>query len=99
MRIKSEHVPLTAFRTHYGLYEWLVMPFGLCNAPASFQRMMNDVLSPFLSKFVVVYLDDVLIYSNSLQEHRRHLRLVFAALRKHKLYCKLKKCEFGLKSV
>ncbi len=84
----------TAFKTRYGHYEFLVMPFGLTNAPATFQFVMISVLSPYLDRFVLVYLDDILVYSKSLSEHLVHLREVLVALREAKLYCKLSKCLF-----
>ena len=96
VRIAEDDIPKTAFRTRYGHYEFTVMPFGLCNAPATFQRMMNDVLRPYLDRFVICMLDDILIYSNSPEEHAEHLRLVLALLRQHKLYAKSTKCEFGV---
>jgi hypothetical protein len=94
IRVKQGDISKTAFRTKYGHFEWTVMPFGLTNAPATFQTLMNSVLRPYLDKFVIVYLDDVLIYSRTLQEHLQHLRMVLTLLRKHKLYAKLSKCDF-----
>jgi transposase InsO family protein len=99
VRIAPADIPKTAFRTRYGHYEWLVMPFGLTNAPATFQALMNSVLRPYLDRFVLVYLDDILIYSRTPQEHQEHLRLVLAALREHKLYAKLPKCDFGKRTL
>eukprot|EP00873_Tetraselmis_striata_P008895 jgi/Tetstr1/429159/TSEL_019112.t1 len=99
VRIKPEDIHKTAFRTHYGLYEYCVLPFGLTNAPAGFQTMMNRVLSPYLGKFCVVYLDDVLIYSKTAEEHLEHIRLVLRELQRHHLHIKLSKCSFGSTSV
>ncbi len=86
-------------RTRYGSYEFLVMPFGLTNAPATFCTFMNDIFREWLDDFVVIYIDDILIYSGSLEEHAEHLRKVFQRLRDNKLYAKLEKCEFGVMEV
>jgi transposase InsO family protein len=99
IRIASEDVPKTAFRTRYGHYEWKVLPFGLTNAPATFQALMNDILRPYLDDFVVVYLDDICIYSKTPEEHLEHLEKVLAVLQEHKLYVGLDKCTFGVEEM
>ena len=92
-------IPNTAFSTHYGLYEYLVVSFGLTNAPAYFMYLMNSVFMPELDKFVVVFIDDILIYSKTEEEHAQHLHRVLQCLREHQLYAKLSKCEFWLEEV
>ncbi|WVZ80919.1 hypothetical protein U9M48_028353, partial [Paspalum notatum var. saurae] len=99
MKIRPSDIPKTAFITRFGLYEYTVMSFGLTNAPAYFMNLMNKVFMEYLDKFVVVFVDDILIYSKTEEEHEEHLRLVLQKLRDHKLYAKLSKCEFWLDQV
>lgn len=94
IRIATEDVPKTAFRTRYGHFEFLVLPFGLTNAPATFMHLMHQTFRPYLDRFVLVFLDDILIYSKTLEEHTRHVQQVLELLRTEKLYAKLSKCEF-----
>ncbi|WVZ98600.1 hypothetical protein U9M48_044018 [Paspalum notatum var. saurae] len=98
-KIRPSDIPKTAFITGFGLYEYTVMSFGLTNAPAYFMNLMNKVFMEYLDKFVVVFIDDILIYSKTEEEHEEHLRLVLRRPRDHKLYAKLSKCEFWLDQV
>ena len=91
--------PKTTCVTKYGSYEFLVMPFGFTNAPTMFYTLMNKIFHPYLDKFMVVYLDDIVIYSNTLKEHVEHLRKVFKILRQNELYVKKEKCSFSKKKV
>ena len=97
--IHPEDIHKTAIRTPLGAYEFIVMPMGLCNAPSTFQRMMESVLRPYLTKFCMVYLDDLIIYSKNHNDHRQHLKLVLDALDSHQLKIKLKKCDFFMKRI
>jgi hypothetical protein len=99
IKIKPCDIPKPAFSTRYGLYEYLVMSFGLTNAPAYFMYLMNSVFMPELDKFVVVFIDDILIYSKTKEDHANHIRVVLQRLRDHRLYAKFSKCEFWLDSV
>ncbi|KAL4033156.1 hypothetical protein IC575_006242 [Cucumis melo] len=99
LRIKDEDIPKTAFRSRYGHYEFIVMSFGLTNAPAVFMDLMNRVFREFLDTFVIVFIDDILIYSKTEAEHEEHLRMVLQTLRDNNLYAKFSKCEFWLKQV
>ena len=99
LRIKPDDIPKTAFRTRYGHYEFTVMPFGLTNAPIAFMDLMNRVFRPYLDKFIVVFIDDILIYSRDKEGHVDQLRTVLQTLMEHQLYGKLKKCEFWLEEV
>jgi hypothetical protein len=97
--IRPEDIPKTAFTTRYGLFEYLVMYLGLTNAPAHFTYLMNSVFMPELDKFVVVFIDDILIYSKNEDEHAKHLRIVLTRLREHQLYAKFSKCAFWLEEI
>ncbi|GKA61150.1 putative reverse transcriptase domain-containing protein [Tanacetum coccineum] len=99
LRVQEEDIPKTAFRTRYGHYEFQVMPFGLTNAPAVFMDLMNRVCKPYLDKFVIVFIDDILIYSKNKQEHEEHLKLILELLKREELYAKFSKCEFWIPKV
>ncbi|GJV24393.1 putative reverse transcriptase domain-containing protein [Tanacetum coccineum] len=99
LRVHEDDIPKTAFRTRYGHFECTVMPFGLTNAPTVFMDLMNRVCKPYLDKFVIVFIDDIMIYSKTKEEHEVHLKLVLELLRKEKLYAKFSKCEFWLQEV
>ncbi|GJY78027.1 putative reverse transcriptase domain-containing protein [Tanacetum coccineum] len=99
LRVRKEDIPKTAFRTRYGHYEFQVMPFGLTNAPAVFMDLMNRVCKPYLDKFVIVFIDDILIYSKNKQEHEEHLKQILELLKKEELYAKFSKCEFWISKV
>ena len=94
LRSREANIPKTAFRTRYGHFEFTVMPFGLTNVPAAFMDLMHRVFRPYLDQFVIVFVDDILIYSQSEREHEDHLRIVLQLLRDHQLYAKFSKCEF-----
>ena len=99
IKIKEEDIPKTAFVSRYGHHEYLVVPFGLTNAPAIFMNLMNKIFMPYLDKFVIVFIDDILIYSKDKAEHAKHLKIVLQILREHQLYAKFSKCEFWLDQV
>ncbi|GJV76333.1 putative mitochondrial protein, partial [Tanacetum coccineum] len=99
IRMCEEDIPKTSFRTHQGHYEFLVMPFGLTNAPSSFQALMNEVFAPFLRKFVLVFFNDILVFSKDMTEHAKHLELVLDTMESQQLYAKMSKCVFGTTQV
>ncbi|XP_019232421.1 PREDICTED: uncharacterized protein LOC109213113 [Nicotiana attenuata] len=99
LKIREPNIPKTAFRTRCGHYEFLVMLFGLTNAPAAFMHLMHNVFWPYLDSFVIVSIDDILVYSRSREDHEQHLRTVLQTLREKKLYAKFSKCEFGFSSI
>ncbi|CAN4117990.1 unnamed protein product [Withania somnifera] len=98
LRIRTEDIPKTAFRTRYGHYEFLAMSFGFTNAPAAFMDLMHRVLKPYLDSFVIVFIDDILVYSQSKYDHEKHLVVILRTPREYKLYAKFSKCEFWLAS-
>ncbi|GKF29424.1 putative reverse transcriptase domain-containing protein, partial [Tanacetum coccineum] len=99
LRVQEEDIPKTAFRTRYVHYEFQVMPFGLTNAPSVFMDLMNRVYKPYLDKFVIVFMDDIPIYSKNKQEHEEHIKLILGLLKKEELYAKFSKCEFWIPKV
>jgi hypothetical protein len=99
VRIKDEDIKKTVFRTRYGHYEFTVVPFGLSNAPVVFMCPMNGVFREYIDKFVIVFLDDILVYSKSEEEHEHHLKMVLQVLRENQLYAKLSKCSFYQKQI
>ncbi|GJR96501.1 putative reverse transcriptase domain-containing protein, partial [Tanacetum coccineum] len=99
LRIQEEDIPKTTFRTRYGHYEFQVMPFELTNAPALLTDLMNRVCKPYLDKSVIIFIDDILIYSNNKKEHEVHLKLILRLLKEEKLFAKFSKCEFWLLKV
>ncbi|KAJ0556907.1 putative nucleotidyltransferase, Ribonuclease H [Helianthus annuus] len=99
LKVQEEDIPKTAFRTRYGHYEFTVMPFVLTNAPVAFMGMMNRICKPYLDKFIIVFIDDILIYFKNKTEHAQHLHVLLSLLRKEKLYAKFSKCEFWLEQV
>ncbi|GJT02884.1 putative reverse transcriptase domain-containing protein [Tanacetum coccineum] len=99
LRVREEDIPKTAFRTRYGHYEFQVMPFGLTNAPAVFMDLMNRVCKPYLDKFVIVFIDDILIYLKNKKEHEEYLKQILELLKKEELYAKFSKCEFWISKV
>ncbi|KAI3797453.1 hypothetical protein L1987_32710 [Smallanthus sonchifolius] len=99
LRVREEDISKTAFRTRYGHFEFMVMPFGLTNAPAVFMDLMNRVCKPYLDQFVIVFIDDILIYSKNEEEHEEHLRLILELLKQEQLYAKFSKCEFWIREV
>ena len=99
LRVREVDIPKTAFRTRYGHFKFTVMPFGLTNALAAFMNLMHRVFQPYLDRFVVVFMDDILIYSKFKEDHEVHLRIILQTLREHQLYAKFSKCEFWLTKV
>ena len=99
IQVKSKDLSKTTFRIHYGHYKYLVMPFSVTNAPGVFMDYMNKVFHPYLDSFVVAFIDDILVYSKTREEHEEHLRIVLQTVKDRKFYAKLSKCEFWLEKV
>jgi hypothetical protein len=99
LKIWESNIPKTAFHTRYGLYEYIVMSFGLTNAPAYFMYLMNKVFMEYLDRFIIVFIDDIIVFSKTMEEHEEHLRLVLEKLRSNQLYAKFSKCKFWLTEV
>ena len=97
--MKEEDISKTAFRTRYGHYEFVVMPFGLTNAPAAFMSLMNTIFHQYLDKFIIIFIDDILVYSDNEKDHEEYLRVALQVLRDNRLYAKLSKCDFWIKEV
>lgn len=95
IRVGDSDIPKTTFKTHNGHYEYLVMPFGQCNAPSTFQAVMNSIFRPHLRKFIIVFFNDILVYSPSWQMQLQHVKTALDTLRRHKFYVKMSMCEFG----
>ena len=99
LRVEEASIPKTAFRTRYKHYEFIVMPFGLTNAPAAFMSLMNKIFQQYLDQFIIVFIDDILIYSKNQEDHKLHLRLALQVLREKQLYAKFSKCEFWMEEI
>jgi hypothetical protein len=99
VKVREEDIPKTAFNTRYGHFEFVVMPFGVTNAPATFMDLMYHLFQPYLDRFVVIFIDDILVYSRDASEHAKYLKMVLVKLREEKLYAKFSKCEFCLDTV
>ena len=99
VRMHSDDIEKIAFQTHHGHFEFLIMPFGLCNAPSTFQALMNDILGPYVRKFVLVFFDDILIYSKTWDQHLEHIQQVFTILQSSAVFLKKSKCSFGQTTV